>query len=422
MKNYDEFYRDLKTLISFNSEQSEPLDGMPFGKGVADTMNAFVAIAKRMGFEVKTYDGYAAEVIYGNGEEIGIMGHLDVVPAGKGWNTPPFELTEKDGVLYGRGVCDDKGPTLATLYALKELKDSGLPCNKKFRFFAGGNEETGWQDVAYLKTKTKLPEYGFSPDGNFPVSYSEKGVFWLFFPLPEFKNFYDLNGGTVINAVCAEASVKTKIAPDAALLKKYGLTEKNGVIYSKGKSAHGSVPQNGVNAFKALFAYMNDCGEKLSDFCKYLFNDETGIMRHENEQGNLTFSPDVLKEKDGKICLTCDCRVPAPMNFEKDVKPLFDKLGMEWYYSEKHEPFLVPKDCEFVRTLADSYNQATGEHAEPVKMNGSTFARAFEQGCSFGFEFHGVDTHIHEPNEEIRVENLLKAYDIIKVAIFNLAK
>ena len=134
MKNYDEFYRDLKTLVSFNSEQSEPLDGMPFGKGVADTMNAFVAIAKRMGFEVKTYDGYAAEVIYGNGEEIGIMGHLDVVPAGKGWNTPPFELTEKDGVLYGRGVCDDKGPTLATLYALKELKDSGLPATKNSDF------------------------------------------------------------------------------------------------------------------------------------------------------------------------------------------------------------------------------------------------------------------------------------------------
>ncbi len=422
MNNYEEFYEDLKTLISFNSTEGEPLSGMPFGKKVAESLDAFAEIAKRMGFTVTLYDGYAAEITYGEGEEIGIMGHLDVVPAGKGWSTDPFSLTEKNGVLYGRGVADDKGPTLATLYALKELKDSGLPCNKKFRLFAGTNEETGWKDVEYLKTKTKLPKYGFSPDGNFPVSYSEKGVYVLYFPLPEINNFREVNGGTVINAVCAEASAKAEKI-NAELIEKYGLKYENGIIKSKGKAAHGSAPQNGINAFKPLFEYMRDCGESLlSPFCKYLFNDENGIMKLSNEQGNVTFSPDIITEYNNKLCLACDCRVPAPFDFAKEIAPLIDKFGLEWFYEEKHQPFLVPKDCYFVKTLVNAYNRATGENAEAVKMGGSTFARAFEQGCSFGFEFPNVDYHMHEPDERIGVEELKKGYEIIKTALFDLAK
>ncbi len=422
MQNFAEFKKDLAALISFNSVKGERESGAPFGKETAGALGAFIKIAEKMGFKTINYDGYAAEVSYGDGEEIGIIGHLDVVPAGGGWSVPPFSLTEKNETLYGRGVCDDKGPLLAALYALNELKNSGIKCNKKFRLFAGTNEETGWQDLEYLKTKTALPEYGFSPDGNFPVSYSEKGVYILTFPLPELKNFCALTGGTAINAVCAQASVRAKAGTDLKLLAEYGLKEKDGIIESAGKAAHGSAPQNGINAFKALFGYMSGCGEPLYPYYEYLFCDSLGIMKRENEQGNLTFSPDIIEEKDGRYFLSCDCRVPAPMDFVKDVKPLFDETGLEFTFTEKHPPFMVPKDSEIVKKLLGAYNKVTGENLSAVKMGGSTFARAFRQGCSFGFEFPYADNHIHEADERISVELLLKGYEIIKTALFDLAK
>lgn len=422
MLNLETYKKDLKTLVAYNSEQSAPQDNAPFGTGCKNALDAFISIAKRMGFSAINYDGYAAEVNYGDGEEIGIIGHLDIVPAGSGWKTNPFELTEKDGYLYGRGVADDKGPTLAALYALKELKDSGIKCNKKFRLFAGCNEETGWQDVEYLKTKTTLPVYGFSPDGNFPVSYSEKGVYVLKFKLPTLKNFYNLKGGTAINAVCDEARVKIKAGAKISLPTDEKLTICGDEIISLGKAAHGSAPHLGVNAFFALFEFMSKNGESLDGFIKYLFNDELNIGKIENEQGNVTVSPDIVEEKDGDLYLYCDCRVPAPVIFEKEVKPLLDKTGLCYMYEEKHPPFMVPKNCEFVKTLINAYNTATGENAEPVKMGGSTFARVFKQGCSFGFEFEDENNRIHEPDERYKISSLIKAYEIIKTALFMLAE
>ena len=162
--------------------------------------------AREMGFETINYDNYAGEVCFGEGQEIGIIGHLDVVPVGEGWQTNPFELVEKDGFLFGRGVLDDKLPMLLVLYALNELKNSGEKTNKRFRLFLGCNEETGWKDLDYLKSKTTMPEYGFSPDGNFPVCYAEKGIYIIKVQIPKLKNFSSLSGGTVINAVCAHAT------------------------------------------------------------------------------------------------------------------------------------------------------------------------------------------------------------------------
>ena len=423
MERFDEYLNDLKALIAIDSSKTKPEDGAPFGRGAADALKTFIAVAKRLGFTVIDYDGYVAEVVYGEGDEIGIIGHLDVVPASGNWTYPPFELTEKDGYLFGRGVADDKGPTLAALYALNELKNSGVKCNKKFRLFAGTNEESGWKDLEYLNTVTNLPKYGFSPDGDFPVSYAEKGVFHLIFPLPSLKNFYELSGGSVINAVCDKASVRAKNAADLAVAESFGLSVSDGnLITSVGKAAHGSAPHKGVNAFKALFKYLAACGEDVTDYYEYLFCDKAGVMELKNEQGNVTFSPDIIEARDGSLCLICDCRIPAPFDFVKDVKPLFDKTGLKMSFIEGHPVFMTPKNCELVRKLIGAYNRVTGENAEPVSLGGSTFARAFEQGCAFGVEFPGEEYHIHEPDERINIKLLLKAYDIIKAAIFDLAE
>ena len=404
MENYSEFLKDLSALVAFPSVQGEKTKDAPFGKEVKSALEYFLNIAKNFGLETINYDNYAGEVTFGEGEEIGIIGHLDVVPEGNGWKTPPYNLTEKDGVLYGRGVGDDKAPLLLTLYILKELKESGFTCNKKFRLFAGCNEETGWKDAEYLKKATRLPVYGFSPDGNFPVSYAEKGICIIEFTLNKFKNFNNVSGGTVVNAVCGKATAKGVINEKA--LKDCDLTAENGVILSVGKSCHGSRPEQGVNAMEKLFRYMIACGENLQTEYEYLFKNKFGFYNLKNEQGDVTFSPDIIKEEEDGVKILCDMRIPAPFT-EKDVIPLLDKSGLNYSLTVKHPPMMVEKDGDFVNTLINAYNNVTGEKALPISQSGSTFARVFEKGVAFGPEFPNKPSTIHEPNECIEVFDLL---------------
>ncbi len=422
MQNYFEFYQDLETLISFNTEKQPPLDDAPFGIENKNALSFFLSIAKRMGFQTINYDNYAGEIIFGEGEtEFGIIGHLDIVPAGTDWETDPFTLTQKDGILYGRGVIDDKMPTLLCLYALKELKDNNIKPNCKFRLFVGCNEESGWKDIEYLKSKTTLPEYGFSPDGIFPLSYAEKGMYEISFLLPKLKNFSSLSGGNAVNAVCAFASVKAKQNIDYSLLKKYNLSEKDGIITSTGVAAHGSAPHLGKNAFLPLLSFMRDSGENLDNFISCLFSDAFHVFDLTNEQGGVTLSPNITKEINGKTYLSADVRIPAPFTLET-ILPVLKKFNIEFKVRESHVPVVVEKDGAFVSALLTAYTSVTGEQdAKPKSMAGSTFARAFSKGCSFGPEFSGKNYRIHNSNENVSVEELKKMYEIYKTALLNLS-
>ncbi len=423
MKNFENFISDLSTLIAIPSEKGAFLPDAPFGENIKNALCAFLNIAKDMGFETKNYDNYMGEVSFGSGEEIGIIGHLDVVPAGIGWDTPPYALTKKGDTYYARGIADDKAPMLLTLYALKELKDSGKPVNKKFRLFVGCDEESGWQDVEYFSKRHSFPEYGFSPDGNFPVTYSEKGMYIVKFKLDKLKNFRELSGGTVVNAVCALATAKAcDSAIDTELVAKFGLKLNGDIIESVGRSAHGSQPQLGLNAMKALFEYFAQTGEPVQRVVDYLFNDKAKLSQYENEQGKLTLSPGLLSETDKEIIITCDVRVPAPMTKEQVLK-ILDSFKIKYEYIEKHPPVMVEKDGWFVDALLSAYKSATGDgNAKAMAMGGSTFGRAFSKGVSFGMDFPGSSNGIHEPNEHITEKELLTAYEIYSKALFNLAK
>lgn len=421
MRDFNKYLSHLEKLISFKSVNAKKEPNAPFGKQIADCLNYFLSVADFFGFQTINYDNYIGEVVFGKGEEVGIIGHLDVVPTGLGWETDPFTLTEKDGVFYGRGVSDDKAPLLSCLYALKELKDSGLSTTKKVRLFIGCDEETGWRDIDYLKTKTTVPEFGFSPDGDFPLSYAEKGIAYVNFTFNSLKNFTDIKGGTVINAVCDYATARPLVEVDENDLKKFGLfLNDEGLIVSKGKSAHGSVPHLGKNAIKPLFEYFLSQGEDVKQVLDYIFYDKLEVGKTKTEQGYLTFSPNLISEKDGVITLKCDCRFPAPLE-EKHILPYFKAFNIDVKVSIKHPSVMVEKTGEFVQTLLNSYNEITGENATPVSMGGSTFARAFNKGCSFGPKFIGQIDNIHDANEQVTKENLLKAYKIYKKAIFDLA-
>lgn len=422
MKDYDSFLERLSELIAIKSVEGKPETDAPFGKNVKRALTWFLELAESFGFKTVNYDNFAGEIVYGKGQEIGIIGHLDVVPVGDDWTFPPFSLTEKDGYLIGRGIGDDKGAMLMTLYALKELKDSGVPCAKKIRFFVGCNEESGWKDVEYLKTKTVLPEYGFSPDGDFPVSYAEKGFYYVKVKIPPFKKFSGITGGTVINAVCAKATVTPKGDFDRSLLAKYGLSFENGQIVSLGVAAHGSQPQLGKNALLPLFKFLKDSGEDVGNVIDYLFNDKWNISKMHNEQGYVTFSANLAETlADGGTQISCDCRIPAPFTVRSVAEKLAQSPLNICVIDHKHPPVMTDKDGKFVKALLNAYNTVTGENASPVSMGGSTFARVFNKGCAFGPEFPNENYHLHEADERVKKDLFINSYEIYKKAIFDLA-
>lgn len=422
MQDFPQYILDLKKLVSFNSVKDVKTQTAPFGEGVKNALHFFLDRAQQMGFKTINYDNYIGEVVFGKGEDIGVIGHLDIVPVGENWTFDPFTLTEKDGFLFGRGVSDDKGPTLLALYALKELKDSGITPKRKIRLFIGCNEEDGWADVDYLKSRTSLPVYGFSPDGNFPLSYAEKGSYSITFSIPALKNFSDITGGTVVNAVCALASAKTNPnGIDLSLIKKHGLILNGDIIESRGRAAHGSTPHLGVNAIKALFEYFYEMGEEVKGVLDCLFYDKFGVFDMKNEQGNVTLSPNLIYQKQDRLYITCDCRIPAPFTIADLCKKL-DLFNLEYTLPEHFlPPMMVEKEGWFVSALLSSYNEVTGENAVPISMGGSTFARAFEKGCAFGIDFKRYNSNIHDADEKISIADLKEAYEIYKKALFKLA-
>ena len=207
--NIDPLIEDISSVCQINSVEGEPQPGMPFGEGPAKALEAMLNIGETMGFKTENFDNYVGHIEMGEGEEIlGILGHVDVVPAGEGWEHDPWGSTIVDGKMYGRGVLDDKGPVLTCLYAMKILKDMGIELNKRVRVILGTNEETDWKCMAYYlnEVKPELPTIAFSPDSDFPVTYAELGL--LQYTLTRsISETLEIEGGNAFNSVPSKASV-----------------------------------------------------------------------------------------------------------------------------------------------------------------------------------------------------------------------
>lgn len=200
---------DISRLCRINSAEGDAKPGMPFGEGPAKALEAILAIGEAMGFRTVNYDNYVGEIEYGEGDEmLGILGHVDVVPAGEGWSRDPWGGEISDGVIWGRGTLDDKGPMLTCLHALKIIKDMELPLNKRVRLIIGCNEETDWKCMDYYlnEVKPELPTIAFSPDSHFPVTYAEMGMLQFRLERPVSENI-EIKGGNAFNSVPSKAQV-----------------------------------------------------------------------------------------------------------------------------------------------------------------------------------------------------------------------
>ena len=404
-----EIIKEISALVKFPSYQQPAIEGMPFGKDAYDCLEYFLALAKSFGFEVKNYDGYAGEVIWGEGEEFAVLAHLDVVTAGNGWTKEPFggEIDEVNKKVWGRGTMDDKGPAVISLFAMKALKDAGYAPTKRVKLIVGCNEETGWACIDYYKSHAHMPDVGFSPDANFPVIYAEKGIVHVEL---EFKaqGFTGLKGGELDNMVCDYCEVNTEYTDEAI---KLGLTLENGKVVSRGKSAHGSTPDEGINAIAPVLKFL-----KLDGAHRLLFEDGFGLKQLKDETGHLTFSPNVIKQDKNRIFVTCDIRYP-PEYALTNVISAFEKEGVPYKIKHAQEPLRGDKNSTLIRTLASVYGEVTGKDCTPVAIGGGTYARALKCGAAFGPEEDGEECTVHQANEYITFEKIEKCFEIYKLAL-----
>ena len=199
----EDFVEMLQRWIRIPSVKNEPEAGAPFGREVRNMLDTAMADARSLGFEVREFDGYACDVTLGTAEEkIAVLGHLDVVPVGDGWTRPPFDGQIENDRIYGRGTNDDKGPALASLFAMRAIRESGIPLKKSIRLILGCDEESGWEDMEYYGAHEQIPDTGFSPDASFPLINTEKGMLGLELTAPEAKTglkILELSTGDRVN-------------------------------------------------------------------------------------------------------------------------------------------------------------------------------------------------------------------------------
>ncbi len=413
--------RSISESIRFDSSLQKGNRRAPFGQGALACLEHFLSLARGMGFETHNYDGYAGEVIFGEGEEFAILCHLDVVPAGDGWTKDPFGGIVEDGKIWGRGAVDDKGPAMCCLYAMKALKDEGFLPFRKVKLILGCNEESGWECIRHYNSVAHMPEEGFSPDADFPVIYAEKGILHvrLHFPI-EKSPFLYLEGGKSSNMVCDYCSATPRtLAPQKA--QKYGLICDGNKLISRGKSAHGSTPEQGENALLPMLRYFSEKNDSVARVVSCLFDDCYGLKNFRDETGPLTLSPNMAKYRRRTLQILCDIRYPATMSVDK-VHEALAKFGVKYETVHHQAPLLVDKNSPLCKTLLEVFEECTGREAEPVAIGGGTYARALKCGVGFGPEFPGDEPVIHRPDEYITVERVELLLNIYKTAIRRLTQ
>lgn len=451
------FLKDLNTIISINSVRDEATagPGKPFGNGPKEALDAMLSMGKRDGFDVKNIDGYAGVVEYGdpdNPDTLGILGHLDIVPLGEGWTKQPLALTVNDGYLFGRGVLDDKGPTMAAYYALKLIREAKIPLKKRVMLVMGCDEESGMECMNYYLSHAEIPKTGFVPDADFPVIYGEKGGAHIILESETSTAIRSMHAGTRPNIVIGKADMTTDKATElqkelfAFFLKANSLEgswkdneDATTTWHVEGTPSHAAWPYKGVNAAVQLLRFAGAAfNDKLAHALGWLTSDWTGknlgIQQDGLYMGMLTQNPGIVDIEKGKTSVLLDIRYPNETNGQElleKIRKAADgtEAGIHAVLKSDSRPLFVDPDSTLVKTLMDVYRTHTGDVYSPaITIGGGTYARKFENFVSFGPELPNdvktTDQFVggpHQRDEGIRESDLINAIAIYADAILRLA-
>lgn len=438
-----DFVEMLQRWIRIPSVKNAPEAGAPFGREVRKMLDTAMTDARSLGFDVRDFDGYACDVTLGTAEEkIAVLGHLDVVPVGDGWTRPPFDGLIENSRIYGRGTNDDKGPALASLFAMKAIREAGIPLKKSIRLILGCDEESGWEDMEYYGAHEQIPDTGFSPDASFPLINTEKGMLGLELTAPEAKTglkVLELSTGDRVNVIPGECRALVEggeeiVQKTEAYAKRTGLpytaelAEKGVQLTATGISGHSAYPEGKRNAIGMMLLLLRELGAEgmIATLAEAVGMESDGASlgcacRDEVSEG-LTCNMGILRLENGAWFGTLDMRCPVTADQEKLREAAVAHLpGIRVQTTTMKPPHHVPADSELVRNLLAAYEEETGLEGKPMSTGGGTYAKVLKQGVAFGALFPDEEDLAHQADEYEEIDRLMLAMKIYANALIRLA-
>ena len=449
-----ELIKAVSRLVAVPSVKGPALPGKPFGEGPAAALEEALRLCADWKLPARSLSGYVGVADLNDLEDgLHILAHLDVVEPGEGWHiTEPYVPRVVDGMLYGRGASDDKGPLVAALFALRAVRDLGISLSKNVRVILGTDEESGFGDIKWYYENHPYAPCAFSPDASFPLTNLEKGHFQ-----PHLRASWDREtaGPRVVSIT---GSKQVNVVPSVAWAVVSGLSEEGlephlssleaelGVTVTthwaqdalhlqvRGRSTHGSAPEEGNNALTALIALL--CRLPLAQLpstrhlhtLQELFphgdhrGKALGIARHDELAGPLTLTLTMLNLEADGLAARFDCRTCLEATEENTLHVAKTSLAARGIALEGHldPPHHVPADSPFVQTLLRCYEQYTGDPGRCLSTGGGTYVHGIPGGVAFGTAMPGFQSGLHGPDERVSIADLMTSCKIFTQAILDL--
>ncbi len=446
----EDILASLEKLVAIPSVCGEPRPGMPYGEACVQALEYVLGLAQDMGFSVRNVGNYAGHAEYDCGEEgmAAVLAHIDVVPAGHGWDTDPFTLVRKGDLLFGRGVLDDKGAAITALYCLKALKDANVRGHRKLRVIFGAGEEVGMEDMKHYFEAEPLPDLAFTPDSDYGICNREKGILHVEFSCPhDATPIRSFRSGKAVNAVPDRAEVSLDCSPEefCALSKNSSqiagqfLFESAGEqgfsIRSEGVAAHAMCPHEGRNAAAALLELLAtvfppaQMGTLLTFLQKKIAQEtdgaHLGIQQEDAPSGALTVNLGVVQTGGTRDFACIDVRFPVTADgaaIEERLQQEAQAYGVQFQRQIRNDPLYFPEHDPLIRTLQDAYESVMGSQPELYATGGGTYARAVPGRCvAFGPVFPDEpDRRMHKSQEHIDWERFRQHARICLEAMYRM--
>jgi succinyl-diaminopimelate desuccinylase len=444
----DDLLADTQAILRIPSIESSPEPGAPYGKENRQALNWALAKAQSWGMKTTDLEGHIGYADFGQGERLVMsLGHLDVVPVGPGWKHEPFGAEIDGGYLYARGAVDDKGPTIASFYAMRAIQQCVPNLNARMRQAFGCNEESGFGCVARYMQTEEPPTFGIAPDSGWPCYYAEKGICDLVITGPLNEGSFalrHLEGGQrpniVIDSMTATVSVDPAVRKfveekleDAWDRNVRWLWEDNDLIIEAiGKAAHGSRPFLGDSAAIRIVRFLLEIAplesqRYFSDWLSLMDLSGIGLGIHGRDpvSGDLTSNVGVITTTGNVLSILVNIRYPLDTTgpeLQAKAEAAFSKLKTPFKVTIERDssPLYFPVDHPMVKAICDIVAEESGEQKEPSVMGGGTYARAVPNTISIGTGWLG-DGAAHETDERVKVEHLFRMSRIYVQILYRLA-
>ncbi|WEG73958.1 Sapep family Mn(2+)-dependent dipeptidase [Vagococcus intermedius] len=419
-----DFFKGLKEVMQINSVKGKPEIDAPFGAGPKQAILKALELAESLGFKTQLINNAMGYAEWGpeTRDYLGVIGHLDVVPEGTGWDYDPFDLTEDNGILYGRGVLDNKGPIMSNLYALSVLKELGFVPNKTVRIVFGSDEESGSADIPMYLAVEPAPVYGYTPDCKYPAVYGERGVVGI-----DIVTRFSDNSATQIESFIGNFDRSS--VPDTL-----NITLKTGEhLEIKGKRSPSNAPEMGLNTI-TLFAKQATVSARFNgELATYLswlsasFHNKhdgsgIGVAFSDQESGTLQLTPYELEITKDQARLSLSIRYPISVTEEKVLSAMTEHLvpNSDLIVTRRMKSTVFDRHHPMLKTMQRVYKDCTGEDGTPVTTTGATYARSMPNILAFGPSFPGQKGIAHNKNEYMAVSDLMKNMEIYALTLAEL--